>query len=80
MKAEGFNPKLITDAAYFVYEPHQHEETKLIVCLEGSMNVSVKEKIYNFEPGDKIIITANTPHSAVVGSTGCVYYWSEKII
>lgn len=76
---EGFNPILITDKPGFVYETHQHAESKLIVCLEGSMKVNVNGKNYDFEPGDKLLISGNTPHSAVVGSNGCKYFWSEKI-
>lgn len=77
---EGFSPKLIHDEANFVYEQHQHKETKLLVCLEGSMQITVEGKSFSFEPGDKLIIHSNTPHAAIVGSKGCLYFWSEKII
>lgn len=76
----GFNPILITDRPGFVYEIHTHPETKLIVCLEGSMKVKVADQTFNFEPGVKIRIAGNTPHSGVVGNKGCTYFWSEKIL
>lgn len=79
-KKEGFEPKLITDKPNFVYEKHQHKETKLITCLEGSMVVVVQGIKYNFEPGDKLLIPSNTPHSGIVGSKGCIYFWSEKLM
>lgn len=79
IKEEGFDPKLLADTPGFVYETHKHPESKLIVCLEGSMKVNVAGKMYDFGPGDKILIPGNTPHGAVVGDKGCVYFWSEKI-
>jgi len=80
MKDEGFSPLVIKDKPGFVYHPHQHEETKFLVCLEGSMKVTVKDKTYDFEPGDKLIINGNTQHAAVVGNKGCVFFWAEKVI
>lgn len=80
MEEEGFKPKLITDSPNFVYETHLHKETKLIVCLKGSMKVTVKKKTYDFEPGDKLKISGNTLHRGVVGNKGCIYFWSEKVI
>lgn len=43
------------------------------------MDVTVVGKIYHCKPGDKMIIPGNTVHEAVVGSDGCVFYWSERI-
>ena len=80
MQDDGFNPKLIKDKPGFIYEPHQHPETKYLVCLEGSMKVIVKDKTYDFQPGDKLLIPGNTRHSAIVGKNGCVFFWSEKVI
>ena len=80
IKQEGFNPILIEDKPNFIYEIHQHPEAKLIVCLEGSMRVKVKDKEFDFEPGDKLFIPGNTPHSAVAGNKGCIFYWSEKAL
>jgi quercetin dioxygenase-like cupin family protein len=80
MQKEGFSPDVITVNPGFIYEPHEHHETKYLVCLEGSMNVKVNGKTYDFEPGDKLIIKGNTQHSAITGKNGCVFFWSEKII
>ena len=80
MEEAGFSPLVIKDKPGFVYHPHQHDETKYLVCLEGSMKVTFSGKTYDFEPGDKIIIEGNTKHSAIVGDKGCVFYWSEKVI
>jgi len=80
MEEEGFSPLVIKDKARFIYHPHEHAETKYLVCLEGTMKVTFNGKTYDFEPGDKLIIEGNTKHSAVVGDNGCVFFWSEKII
>jgi mannose-6-phosphate isomerase-like protein (cupin superfamily) len=80
IKKEGFNPILIREDANYVYEEHQHAETKLIVCVQGSMKVKVRAQEFDFEPGDKLIIPGNTLHSAVCSADGCTYYWSEKIM
>jgi quercetin dioxygenase-like cupin family protein len=78
MKKDGFKPELVNDEPNFIYKPHKHNETKLIVCLEGSMKIVVDGKTVNFEVGDKLRIPGDTLHSAVVGNKGCVYFWSEK--
>ena len=80
MQDEGFSPHVITNHPGYIYQTHQHAETKYLVCLEGSMEVTVNGKTYDFEPGDKLIVEGNTKHSALVGKDGCVFFWSEKII
>ncbi|MBI4080342.1 MAG: cupin domain-containing protein [Candidatus Levybacteria bacterium] len=77
---EGFDPIKISNGSGFVYALHQHPETKLLVFLEGSMDVTVHGETYRCLPGDKMIIPGNTPHSAVVGKEGCIFFWSEKIM
>jgi len=77
---EGFDPVLIHDHPGFYYSPHEHPETKLLVFLDGSMEVSVGEMSFECQPGDKLIIPGNTTHSARVGPQGCLFYWSEKIM
>ncbi len=76
MEDEGFTPKLITDKPNFIYK---HPEIKYLACLEGSMKVTVKEKIHDFAPGDKLLIPGNTLHSAVISNEGCVFFWSKKM-
>lgn len=80
VKREGFDPIIFSNEPSFVYSPHEHPETKLLVFLEGSMEVRVGEKTYHCKRGDKLIIPGNTKHSAIVGPEGCIFFWSEKII
>jgi quercetin dioxygenase-like cupin family protein len=80
IRQDGFNPLIINNEPGFIYAAHQHPETKLLVCLEGDMRVTVAGEENNFQPGDKLIVPGNTRHSAIVGPKGCTFYWSEKII
>lgn len=80
IKREGFNPLIIHNSAGDVYSLHQHPETKLLVFLQGSMDLNVNGQKFRCLPGDKVLIPGNMPHSAVVGDEGCIFFWSEKII
>lgn len=80
IKANGFIPLKITNRPGIVYSLHTHPETKLIVILSGSMELTIADKDYNCTHGDKIIIAGSIKHSAVVGEKGCEFYWSEKLL
>lgn len=79
VRKEGFDPVCITDPPGRVYPPHRHPETKLLVFLQGTMEVEVKGQKFDCKPGDKLVIPGNVEHSAVVGPEGCAFYWSEKL-
>ena len=76
----GFMPLKITNTSGYEYRPHQHPETKMLVFLEGSMKVKVRDSTYECSKDDMLIIPGNTPHAAEVGQEGCVFFWSEKKI
>lgn len=80
VEQEGFAPIALQNSAGYIYEKHAHPETKLLIFLEGSMDVKVEGKVYHCIPGDKLIIPGNTLHSAVVGENGCTFFWSEKML
>jgi len=77
---EGFDPLRLSDPPGTVYESHRHQETKLLVFLQGTMEVKVANEIFQCTPGDKLLIAGGVKHSAKVGQDGCVFFWSEKII
>ena len=77
---EGFNPIKVEDDPNYEYQTHTHEETKILAILKGGMCVTVNGEHFVIEPGDKLVIPGNIPHSAQVGDRGCTYFWSEKII
>lgn len=79
IEKEGFEPVCITDPPGRVYEAHKHPETKLLVFLQGTMEVQVKDVTFNCSPGDRLLIPGNSEHSAVAGPGGCTFFWSEKL-
>ena len=79
IRQDGFNPVSISDPAGYVYPPHRHPETKLLVFLKGSMKVYVQGREFNCSAGDRLMIPGNMEHSAVVGPEGCNFFWSEKL-
>ena len=79
IEREGFDPVRITDPPGRVYASHRHPETKLLVFLEGTMEVIAGGQKFACKPGDKLIIPGNAEHSAVAGPKGCVFFWSEKL-
>lgn len=80
IKSEGFEPKCITDEPGYIYTPHSHLETKLLVFLKGTMDVTVNGETYHCKPGDKLIIPGGITHSGIIGKAGCTYFWSEKLL
>lgn len=77
---QGFVPQRIVNAANYIYSPHSHPETKLIVALRGQMKVLVEDQKLLLRPGDQLIIPGFAIHSALVGPSGCTFFWSEKKI
>lgn len=80
IELEGFNPIKFTDNPGYIYQPHSHPETKLLAFLNGSMRVTVDNDVYECKAGDKLIIRGEVMHSAKVGSEGCTFFWSEKLM
>ena len=80
IRAEDFEPYLISDEAGTAYHKHKHEGIKLLAIIEGDIEVVVDKKRYLCRAGDKLIIPGNTEHSAVAGRKGCTYFWSEKSV
>lgn len=80
IKSEGFDPISFSNNPHDIYSQHSHPETKLLAFLEGSMEVVVDGKKFSCKSGDKLIIPGNVVHWAVVGSEGCRFFWSEKLI
>jgi len=79
VRKEGFDPLHIVDPPGHLYPPHRHPETKLLVFLQGDMEVTVADQKFICGPGDKLVIPGNVEHSAEVGPEGCVFFWSEKL-
>jgi quercetin dioxygenase-like cupin family protein len=56
------------------YGVHSHSYTKILYCLEGSIDfvTAPNDRTVHLESGDRMELPAGTPHSAVVGPRGVV--------
>jgi len=56
------------------YAPHSHTYEKVLYCVEGSITFVLETqggKRIELKTGDRMVLTAGTIHSAVVGPGGC---------
>jgi mannose-6-phosphate isomerase-like protein (cupin superfamily) len=55
------------------YAAHSHGYEKVLYCVEGSITFVLESDGNRLElkPGDRMVLTAGTVHSAVVGPHGC---------
>jgi len=79
VRREGFDPICIPDPPGRVYPAHRHGEIKLLVFLQGEIAVNVGKRSYRCRAEDRLIIQGDVEHSAVVGSKGCTFLWSETM-
>jgi quercetin dioxygenase-like cupin family protein len=55
------------------YSPHTHRYEKVLYCVDGSITFFLERdrRQVALEPGDRMVLPAETEHSAVVGPHGC---------
>ncbi len=54
------------------YAEHRHPYTKLLYCTDGSIDFRLGDgRVIALAAGDRMVLPAGTPHSAVVGLNGC---------
>ena len=54
------------------YAQHLHSYTKLLYCTRGSIDFVLTDgRTLSLRPGDRLVLPAGTPHSALVGPEGC---------
>lgn len=53
------------------YGVHTHDRSKVLVCLEGSIVFHTDDGDVALTAGDRLDLTAGTPHAATVGPEGC---------
>ncbi len=54
------------------YGEHSHGYTKILYCLEGSIDFITRDGRSHLEAGDRLELPTGTTHSAVVGDAGVV--------
>ncbi len=72
LQREGLHVEIEEDEPGTIYDPHAHDET-ILAIVEGSMKLLVGDATFHLRKGDRFTVPANAPHSAIVGSKGCVY-------
>ncbi len=67
---EGLVPEIWSNGAGFVYGRHSHPFHKVLYCTEGSIVFHTPDGDHALEPGDRLDLPPETPHSATVGPDG----------
>ena len=80
VRQDGFEPTKIKDPPGRTYAEHSHAAAKLLVIMQGSMDITVEGTRYAAKPGDRIFIPGYTRHEAVAGRNGCTFFWSERLL
>ncbi|HLX39972.1 MAG TPA: cupin domain-containing protein [Ktedonobacteraceae bacterium] len=72
MQQQGLSPYSWSNGPGDTYAIHSHTYEKVLYCVHGSIRFVMPNSADNVDltPGDCLILPANTPHSAVVGSHG----------
>ncbi|MBA6291885.1 helix-turn-helix transcriptional regulator [Colwellia sp. MB3u-70] len=47
-------------------EQHHHNLHEFVVCLQGSVNISIKDEVHHFSAGHSIFIPAKYPHTIAI--------------
>ncbi len=68
-----------SDKAGTVYKEHSHQDKVVIFITEGSIDFTIDGQIKTLKAGDRLNIPPHSPHSAVVGPSGCQYVVGEMI-
>jgi quercetin dioxygenase-like cupin family protein len=55
------------------YAAHRHNFEKVLYCVDGSITFVLEGegKRLELKPGDRMVLPAETVHSAIVGTSGC---------
>lgn len=73
LRDAGVEPHAWSNGPGARYGAHSHEYSKVLVCAAGSITFLVGPDATPIEllPGGGFILPPATPHSAIVGPTGC---------
>src|SRR5579863_6388128 len=72
MQQEGLSPHSWSNGPGDTYAVHSHSYEKVLYCVHGSIRFDMPASgdSVDLTAGDCLILPANTPHSACVGSRG----------
>ncbi len=63
-----------------VYQEHSHAGKTSILVTDGAITFDIGGKKKLLSPGQRLNISANELHSAVVGETGVIYIVGEMVV
>ena len=61
------------DTPYREHKTHTHPTNETLLIIRGEITFAVDNKNVTCTSGDRILLTANTLHSSIAGSDGCLY-------
>jgi quercetin dioxygenase-like cupin family protein len=62
-----------------VYNEHSHQGKVVLFITEGSIDLTIDSSTRTLRTGDRLDVPPQTPHSAVVGPSGCQFVVAEEI-
>jgi quercetin dioxygenase-like cupin family protein len=62
-----------SNGAHDRYAAHSHPYEKVLYCVDGSITFVLERegRQLALKAGDRLVLTAGTQHSAIVGPAGC---------
>ncbi|MEB0139134.1 MULTISPECIES: YqcI/YcgG family protein [unclassified Undibacterium] len=59
---------------------HSHATDETLHVIEGSMQFATIEQVFVCQPGDRILLPAQTIHRSVAGPAGCLYVIATRML
>ena len=78
LTARGFSVFRWQDPPGTEYPPHSHAEDEIIWLLEGAISFGVGDSDLALAPGDRLLLPADTVHTARAGAAGAAYLIGER--
>ena len=76
--AGGFDAFRWRDEPGAVYEPHAHDHHESLWVIAGEITFGIGGRDYRLGPGDRLMLPANTVHTARVGAHGATYFIGQR--
>jgi quercetin dioxygenase-like cupin family protein len=78
LEAEGYEVVVWRDRSNWSYAQHAHEHDESLWVLRGRLVLQIEGRDYALEPGDRLMLPKDTPHSARVGAEGATYLIGQR--
>ena len=77
ISGEGLRPVRVVEAPGSIYNCHKNLNDLLLAFVLGSADITIGGRCYHCLPGDRLLIKGDILHSAIVGTSGCVYWMTQ---